>query len=73
MTVTKEYNTFIELYNNSWSGAIQVLDEVEKQGREAEAMDIIENIFADDTPTETAVNDFIWFELADVMGGLFDD
>lgn len=72
MTVTKEYNTFIEIYNNSWSGAIQVLDEIEKQGREAEAMDIIENIFADDTPTETAVNDFIWFELADVMGGLFE-
>ena len=73
MTVTKEFNTFIELYNNSWSGAIPVLDEIEKQGRENEAMDIIENIFADDTPTETAVNDFIWFELGDIMGGLFDD
>lgn len=72
MIVTVERNGFYDLYNNSWSGAIPVLDEIEKQGRENEAMDIIENTFAGEIPTDTQVNDFIWFDLADIMGGLFD-
>lgn len=68
MLMTVERNTFYELFDNSWSGAIQVLKEIENQGRENEAMDIIENIFIDEVPTDTQVNDFIWFELADIMG-----
>ena len=67
MLIKKEYD-FIDLLNNSWSGAVTVLNEIEKQEREDEAMQIIEEIFCDEIPTDTAVNDFIWFELADIMG-----
>jgi len=75
ITIKKEIETFSDLYNESWSGAIQTLDEIEKQGREEEAMQIISeymNDCSDDIPTDTQVNDFIWFELADIMG-LYDE
>lgn len=71
LTVRKEMN-FDSLYENSWSGAMDTLDEIIKQGREAEAMQIIEEVFSDEIPTDTQVNDFIWFELADVMN-LYDE
>lgn len=73
--MVKEIDTFYELMENSWSGALDTLREVESQGREDEAMEIIEQYMNDcsaETPTDTAVNDFIWFELADIMG-LYDE
>lgn len=67
MFVKKEYD-FNDLLNNSWSGAVSVLKEIENQDREDEAMRIIEDVFFDEIPTDTMVNDFIWFDLADMMG-----
>ena len=57
---------------NSWSGAVEVVREIERQGREEEAWEIITSymdasVVGGDLPTETAVNDFVWFELADIM------
>lgn len=73
ITVTTTYHDFIQLLENSWSGASDTLKQVQKQGREAEAMEHIEefcNMVHDSTgahPTDGEVNDFIWFELADIM------
>jgi hypothetical protein len=39
---------------------------VQKQHREDEAIQLIVEAFSG-TPSEMEVNDFIWFELADVM------
>lgn len=56
---------------NSWAGAVDVVREIERQGREEEAWDVIEEYIGIASgckiPTETDVNDFIWFELADIM------
>ena len=57
---------------NSWSGAVEVVREIECQDREEEAWDIVvsyvdASAVGGDLPTETAVNDFVWFELADIM------
>ena len=57
---------------NSWAGAIDVVREIERQGREEEAWEIVTSYMDvaavdGDIPTETAINDFIWFELADIM------
>jgi hypothetical protein len=56
---------------NSWSGARDVVREIERQGREKEAWDVIEEYIGFsagcEIPTETDVNDFVWFELADIM------
>lgn len=74
LTVHKEmqFDSLYELYDESWSGARQTLDEIIKQGREAEAMQILEETFYDEIPTDTQVNDFIWFELEDIMN-LYDE
>ena len=76
MKVVVELNTWQELFRNSWAGAIDVLREIEAQGREEEALDILEELFHPDLcgeiPSEDQINDFIWFELGDYMN-LYDD
>lgn len=74
LTVRKEmeFDSLYELYDESWSCARQTLDEIIKQGREAEAMQIIEETFSDEIPTDTEVNDFTWFELENIMN-LYDE
>ena len=71
MVVTTELNTWQELFRNSWAGALDTLREIEEQGREEEALDILEELFDPAVwgkiPSETDVNDYIWFDLADHM------
>ena len=67
MFVKTEINDFETIAENAWSGAIQVCQAVIRQGRENEAMCLIEEIFCEETPTDTQLNDFIWFELGDLM------
>lgn len=62
----KKTLNFEELLENSWSGAVDVLKEVQQQHREDEAIQLIVEAFIN-APDETEVNDFIWFELADEM------
>lgn len=63
MTIKKDIDTFEELYKVSWSGASDVLQRAEEVGREEEVMEHLEEVFADAIPTETELNDYIWFEL----------
>ena len=67
MFIKVEINDFNAIANNAWSGAIQVCNEVINQERENEAMCLIEEIFAETMPSDTELNDFIWFELGDLM------
>lgn len=77
MVVTTELNTWQELFRNSWAGALDTLREIEEQGREEEALDILEELFDPAVwgkiPSETDVNDYIWFNLADDMNLYGDD
>ena len=74
--VTVEKDGWSDYKENAWGGAITTLDDVEKQGREYEAVGIIEDNFSEDTlgyiPSATELNDFIWFELPDIMH-LYDE
>ena len=71
MIVKVEIVTWMELREMVWSGARDVVLEIENQGREEEALDILEELFSPDVwgsiPTETDINDYIWFDLADHM------
>ena len=79
MLVKVEIDTWMELREMVWSGARDVvleirevrLAELENQGREEEALDILEELFSPGVwgsiPTETDINDYIWFDLADHM------
>ena len=62
MEVIKDIGNYWELKENSWSGALDTLADIEKADKEQELMNFLEEIFADRTPTETAVNDLLWFE-----------
>lgn len=70
MYIKREFD-WNDLKENSWAGAVQVLEEVEKQGREDEAMSLIAEVFCDEIPDETQVNDYIcdylWVDLEDDM------
>lgn len=60
MEIKKDYN-FNDLKDNCWSGAIDTLETIEENEKEEELMALLEDTF-EDVPTETEVNDFLWFE-----------
>lgn len=63
MKVIKEIDSFNDLMENSWSGAKDTLQDIENANLEEEFMENLENVyFLGETPTETELNDFIWFE-----------
>ena len=57
--IEMDYRT---LKNNSWSGALDTLKDIEEADKEDELMYFLEEIFSGEIPTETEVNDFLWFE-----------
>ena len=82
MYIKKEITSFEELKENSWSGAVDTLNRIEELGLEDEFMAVLEECFdnIEEIPTETEVNDFIWFEteyINELLGrncdDLFDD
>ena len=74
--VTVERDGWRDYKENAWGEALNTLDDIEKRGREEEAMIILEDYFSKDVfgriPSETEVNDFIWFDLSDIMH-LYDE
>ena len=63
MKVIKEIDSFNDLMENSWSGAIDTLQDIANVNLEEELMENLETIyFLGEIPTDTEVNDFIWFE-----------
>ena len=62
MEIIKEVSDFYELKENSWSGALDTLKDIEDTDKEEELMAFLEEVFMEKTPTDTEVNDFLWFE-----------
>ena len=60
MLVKREY-TFNDLFENSWSGAVDSLKVIIDNDKESELMDLLEVIFEGEAD-ETELNDFLWFE-----------
>ena len=55
-------NDFGRLYENSWSGARQTLDDISNADLEEEFMQYLDEMFGADEVGDTELNDFIWFE-----------
>jgi macrodomain Ter protein organizer (MatP/YcbG family) len=53
--------SFEYLLENSWSGALDNLKMIDKYDLGEEFMSYLEEEFYDSEPTDTEVNDFIWF------------
>lgn len=62
MEIRKEINGFNELADMVWSGAVDTIADIQNANKEDEFMNFLEAIFCDEVPTDTEVNDFIWFE-----------
>lgn len=61
MTVQREVG-FYDLMNMVWSGAVDTIDTIMRFEKEDELMDLLEEVFCDHIPSETEVNDLLWFE-----------
>lgn len=76
MRVTVERDGWYDIKENAWGAAISTLNEVEAQDKENEAVEIIEEYMSEDVlgyiPSEVELNDFIWFNLSDIMH-LYDE
>ena len=58
MTITYDLdlNSF-----NAWSGAVDTLDRIQREGKCEELENILEDLFSDGM-TETQLNDLLWFD-----------
>lgn len=65
ITVKKEMS-FTDLFNNSWSGAIDTLRTISDNDKEEELMSLLYQIF-EDNATETEVNDYLWFNSEEIF------
>ena len=62
MEVITEYGNYYDLKDNSWSGALDTLEDIERADKEEELMAHLEEVFMDKTPTDTEVNDYLWHD-----------
>lgn len=62
MEIRKEINDFYALADMVWSGAVDTIADIQNANKEDEFMNFLEAVFCDEIPTDTEVNDFIWFE-----------
>lgn len=62
----KAINNWQDIKDFVWGGAKDTITIIEEQGKEMEALTMIESIFGDsDYVTDTNINDYIWFDLLD--------
>lgn len=67
----KQDMDFNDLWNNCWGQASNILDEIYEADKEDELMSYLEDIFFDDIPTLTEVNDVLaydWEQIYDAIG-----
>ena len=62
MEIRKEINDFYTLADMVWSGAVDTIKDIQNANKEDEFMNFLEAVFCDEVPTDTEVNDFIWFD-----------
>ena len=61
MLIVKCEYRFNELYENSWSGAVDTLKTIIENNLEDELMYHLGEVFCEGA-TETEINDYLWFE-----------
>lgn len=62
MEIRREINDFYALADMVWSGAVDTIKDIQNANKEDEFMNFLEAVFCDEVPTDTEVNDYIWFE-----------
>ena len=67
--VINDYDNFWNLYDNSWSGAIDTLDIIKDNDKERDLMDYLESMFYEPIGA-TELNDFLWFDRDTILEDL---
>lgn len=64
-------NDFYNLFENSWSGARDTLEDIIKAEKEEEFMQYLDEVFGtEEELTDTELNDFIWFSRDEIYENL---
>lgn len=50
-----------------WAGAKDVYSRILEDDRADELQELITEVFYDHTPSDTEINDFVWFDVEDIM------
>lgn len=61
MVIKKEIDSVTEFIDMTWSGGRDTLDSLTWDECE-QLLFMLDDLFCDSEPTETEVNDFLWFE-----------
>lgn len=52
---------------SAWSGGLDTLDSIRDAGKIEELDNLFQDFFCGETPTDTDVNDWLWFERNDIF------
>lgn len=58
----KEEFDFNDLMNRCWSGALNTLEAVERNDKEEDLMQLLSEVYCDEMPDLTDINDLLRFE-----------
>jgi hypothetical protein len=58
----KQDMDFNDLLRECWSGAKDTVKAIDDAGKGDELMSVLEEIFSEEIPTLTQINDLLWFE-----------
>ena len=65
LTIKKEID-FNDLKNMVWSGAVDTMQRIEDEQKQDSLMDLLNEVFCEEQPDITDVNDYLWFESDDI-------
>ena len=72
-----EFKTDCKLCDfKAWSGAVETLKRIIELGKCDEVESMFEDLFCDSLPSETTINDYLWFEdeyIAEYLGLTIDE
>lgn len=69
MEIKKDYSVY-QLYCEAWSGAEEILSTIMDYDKEDEFLTLFEEVFYDDIPSLTEVNDWLRFDWEDIFSYL---
>ncbi len=69
MEIKKDYSVY-QLYCEAWSGAEEILSTIMDYEKEDEFLALFEEVFYDDIPSLTEVNDWLRFDWEDIFNYL---
>lgn len=70
MFIKQEVTDAYELQDMLWSGGLDTFKEIMEKNKEDQLIDLLEEVFCDEVPTNTEVNDYLWFDRDNVMEAL---